>query len=73
MRCFANQEIVEGMFSAAPNSNVIGAFEGANYRMTGNYRSEMNCLMFTRTDHFCKVCSNAIEQVIDEYSRPAIK
>lgn len=67
----SNQEIVEGMFSAAPNRNVIGAFEGANYQMTGNYRSEQNCIMFTRTTFFCKVCSNAIEQVIDEYSKPA--
>lgn len=65
-----NQDVVEEMFSAAPNRDVVGAFEGANYRMTGNYRSELNCLMFTRTDHFCQVCSDAIEKVIDEYSRP---
>ena len=67
----SNQEIVEGMFSKAPNRDVIGAFEGANYRMTGNYRSEQNCLMFTRSEQFCRVCSDAVEQVIDEYSRPA--
>lgn len=65
-----NQEFVEQMFSKAPYRDDIGAFEGANYRMTGNYRSEQNCLMFTRTDHFCRVCSDAIEKVIDEYSRP---
>jgi len=65
-----NQRNVEQMFSEAPYKDVVGAFEGANYRMTGNYRSEQNCLMFTRTDHFCRVCSGAIEQVIDEYSRP---
>jgi len=65
-----NQRIVEQMFSEAPYKDVVGAFEGANYRMTGNYRSEQNCLMFTRTDHFCRVCAGAVEQVIDEYSRP---
>lgn len=67
----SNQNIVEGMFSAATNHAVIGAFEGALYQAKGYYRSEQNCLMFTRTSHFCQVCANAIEQVIDHYSRPA--
>ena len=66
----SNQEIVETMFSEAPNRELVGAFEGANYQSEGYYRSEQNCLMFTRTTHFCQVCSNAIEQVIDQYSRP---
>jgi hypothetical protein len=66
-----NQEIVEGMFAEAKHRDAIGAFEGANYQSTGYYRSEQNCLMFTRTTHFCQVCSNAIEKVIDEYSKPA--
>ena len=66
-----NQRIVEGMFSAAPNANRIGAFEGAIYQAKGYYRSEMNCIMFTRTADFCRVCSDAIEQVIDEYARGA--
>ena len=67
----SNQEIVEGMFSKVPTRDLIGAFEGANYQATGYYRSEQNCLMFTRTTHFCTVCANAVEQVIDQYSRPA--
>jgi IgA Peptidase M64/Peptidase M64 N-terminus len=65
----SNQEIVESMFAKSPTRNLIGAFEGANYQAKGYYRSEQNCLMFTRTTHFCQVCSNAIEQVIDQYSR----
>lgn len=64
----SNQEIVEGMFSRAENDDVIGAFEGANYQSEGFYRSEMNCIMFTRTEEFCRVCSDAIELVIDEYT-----
>lgn len=64
-----NQEIVEGMFSKAPNRDRIGAFEGAMYQANGYYRSEQNCIMFTRTDYFCKVCAAAIEQVIDEYTK----
>lgn len=65
----SNQETVELMFSKAEYRNSVGAFEGANYQATGMFRSELNCLMFTRTTHLCKVCSNAIEQVIDEYSK----
>lgn len=64
-----NQRIVEGMFSEAPYPAVVGAFEGANYQAKGYYRSEQNCLMFTRTEEFCRVCSAAIEAVIDEYTR----
>jgi hypothetical protein len=66
-----DQRIVEGLFSAAPNVNRSGAFEGANYQAQGFYRSEMNCIMFTRTTDFCRVCSGAIEQVIDEYTKGA--
>jgi hypothetical protein len=64
-----NQAFVEGLFSAAPHRDRIGAFEGANYQSQGYYRSEQNCLMFTRTDYFCRVCRDAIEAVIDEYTR----
>jgi len=64
-----NQQVAEEIFSTAAHRDSIGAFEGANYRMTGQYRSEQNCLMFTRTTFFCRVCSGAIEQVIDEYTR----
>jgi hypothetical protein len=60
--------IVEKMFSAAPYHNAIGAFEGGKYQAQGYYRSELNCIMFTRTTDFCRVCAAAIEQVIDEYT-----
>ncbi len=66
-----NQRIVEKMFSAAPYSRDIGAFEGALYQAKGYYRSEQNCIMFTRTSDFCTVCAAAIEEVIDEYTRAA--
>ena len=51
------------------NSGAIGAFEGAGYEATGLYRSEMDCIMFTRDEvGFCRVCSDAIETVIDQYA-----
>ena len=46
----------------------VGAFEGGNYMAEGIYRSQQNCIMFTRTTDFCAVCSEAIEKVIDEYT-----
>lgn len=64
-----NQTVVEALFADAPYSAVVGAFEGANYQAQGYYRSEQNCIMFTRTENFCRVCAAAIEEVIDEYSR----
>ncbi len=63
------QEWVEALFAGYPATHsVIGAFEGANYAATGYYRSEMNCTMFTRHDRFCKVCSDALEEIIDLYT-----
>ena len=64
------QEYSETLFAANEYQGSIGAFEGANYEAEGYYRSEQNCLMFTRTDYFCSVCAAAIEKVIDEYTRP---
>ncbi|WOH38044.1 IgA Peptidase M64 [Thalassotalea fonticola] len=63
-----NQDIVEGMFSKAEFNDAIGAFEGANYSAKGFYRSELNCIMFTRTDDFCDVCQQGIVDVIKLYS-----
>lgn len=67
------REFTDNLLSKAPGSKLIGAFEGANYQASGYYRSQMQCLMFSRTDHFCDVCSDAIETIIDLYSRPAAR
>jgi hypothetical protein len=47
----------------------VGAFEGSIYEAKGYYRPEVDCIMFSRTDHFCSVCRHAIERVIKMYSR----
>jgi len=58
------------LFAEHPETNdLVGAFEGANYQATGYFRPQMNCMMFTRHDAFCRVCREAIEEVIDLYSR----
>ncbi len=63
------QQFSEDLFAKSRQAGVIGAFQGGNYDAEAYYRSEQNCLMFTRTDYFCRVCADAIRSVIDEYSR----
>lgn len=58
------------LFSKAPNFKTVGAFEGANYEAKGYYRSQMQCIMFERSEAFCDVCADAIGTIIDLYSRP---
>jgi IgA Peptidase M64/Peptidase M64 N-terminus len=57
------------MFAREKYAGHVGAFEGANYEAKGFYRPEVDCIMFTRTNHFCAVCRRAIERVIDMYAR----
>jgi hypothetical protein len=66
-----NQDFTENLFSTAEYRDQVGAFEGGKYQAKGIYRSAMNCIMFTRTSDFCAVCSAAIEEVIDEYTKAA--
>lgn len=51
------------------HSHAVGAFEGANYEATGYFRSEEDCIMFTRDEvGFCAACRRAIEGVIRQYA-----
>src|SRR5687768_2882452 len=59
------------MFAAEKHFGQVGAFEGAMYEARGYYRPEIDCIMFSRTDQFCRVCRLAIERVIKMYSRPS--
>ena len=63
------RQFQEELFGKAEHRDAVGAFEGANYAANGFYRSELNCIMFTRVEHFCRVCAAAIEEVIDEYTK----
>jgi len=58
----------QAMFSKEKHFGQVGAFEGAMYEAKGYYRPEVDCIMFSRTDHFCKVCQRAIEKIIQMYS-----
>jgi hypothetical protein len=59
----------QAMFGHEKYAGRVGAFEGANYEAQGYYRPEVDCIMFTRTDHFCAVCRRAIERIIKMYSQ----
>lgn len=55
---------------AQPNYGKVGAFEGAAYMARGMYRSEVDCIMFTRNPtSFCKVCERAVDRTIDRFAR----
>ena len=56
-------------FSKEKFKNEVGAFEGAGYMQYGVYRSQVDCIMYTRHMHFCKVCQRGLESVIGQYIR----
>lgn len=64
------KQYVDALFEKSGQEGIVGAFEGAKYLAEGYYRSEQNCLMFTRDEAFCAVCAEAIGKVIDEYTTP---
>lgn len=60
------------MFASEKYFGKVGAFEGAMYEARGYYRPEIDCIMFTRTNYFCKVCREAIERIIKMYTKSTI-
>ena len=59
----------QAMFRKEKYDGRVGAFEGSIYEAKGYYRPEVDCIMFTRTNHFCAVCRRAIERIVGLYSR----
>lgn len=50
-------------------SSKVGAFEGADYEARGYYRSQEDCIMFTRDEvGFCAACRRAISRIIALYA-----
>jgi hypothetical protein len=47
----------------------VGAYEGANYEARGYYRSQSDCIMFSRDNvGFCAVCRRALQETLDLYT-----
>ncbi len=66
------QKEESALLSAAPHARDVGAFEGANYEPAGAYRSQIDCVMFTRNPvPFCAACRRGLSRVIDLYAAPA--
>jgi hypothetical protein len=66
---FREQARIEAeLLHSMAHSGHVGAFEGAMYEAHGLYRPEIDCIMFTRTSVFCRVCRRAIERIIDLYA-----
>jgi len=68
---FREQKVLEtGLLGQDAHSGKVGAFEGANYEAKGYYRSQEDCIMFTRDDvPFCAACAAAINKVIALYAK----
>jgi hypothetical protein len=63
------KELTTPMLQGEQYFEKVGAFEGAGYEARGLYRPEADCIMFTRNpENFCRVCSAALERMIDLYS-----
>ncbi|HEV7396581.1 MAG TPA: IgA Peptidase M64 [Pyrinomonadaceae bacterium] len=58
----------QAMFAKEKYAGRVGAFQGAFYDEKSYYRPEVDCIMFSRTDHFCVVCRRGIERIIALYS-----
>lgn len=62
------KDTTSALFAREKFRGKVGVFEGAGYQAKGLYRSEVDCIMFTRNPKsFCRVCSRAIERVIGLY------
>jgi hypothetical protein len=68
---FREEKAFEGaLLGGDAHSREVGAFEGANYEAKGYYRSQEDCIMFTRDDAgFCAACRDAIARVIALYAK----
>ena len=58
----------DALLASEKYADKVGAFEGANYESHGYYRPQVNCIMFTRHDAFCRVCRRGIEKIIGMYA-----
>ena len=57
---------MHAILASDPHAGQVGAFEGAGYAAHGLYRSEVDCIMFSkRCDRFCAACRLGIADVLD--------
>jgi hypothetical protein len=63
-----HQQEVDAWFAVNGARATVGAFEGAGYQSKGLYRSQLDCIMFTKgIKPFCAACRRGIVEVIERY------
>ncbi len=64
----SHQEVVDAWFARNPTREMVGVFEGAGYASEGLYRSQLDCIMFTKgMKPFCAACDRGIREVVERY------
>ncbi len=64
----SHQDQVDQWFKSSEFFGEVGAFEGAGYVSQGMYRSEIDCIMFTKgLKKFCAACAAGIREVTARY------
>ena len=64
-----HQQEVDAWFAKNPARDVVGAFEGAGYSSEGLFRSQLDCIMFTKgVKPFCAACKRGIIEIIERYA-----
>lgn len=62
-------EIVDKYLQSSKYWGKVGVFEGAGYAAKGLYRSQLDCIMFSKGKKpFCSVCEDHINKVINHYT-----
>ncbi len=65
----SHQEKVDLWFQDSEFFGQVGAFEGAGYVSQGMYRSQLDCIMFTKgLKKFCAACTAGIQEVTARYT-----
>ncbi len=63
-----HQDEVDAWFNANETNQLIGAFEGAGYATKGLFRSQLDCIMFTKgIKPFCAACVRGIHEITERY------
>lgn len=57
------------LLGAERHKGAVGALEGAGYKARGLYRPEIDCIMFSRSAAFCRVCERALRRAIDVHAK----
>lgn len=65
---WSHQQKLDEWFARSAFAGQVGAFEGAGYCAQGMYRSELDCIMFSKgVKPFCAACRRGIVEMIERY------